>query len=257
MISIAMSYINRRRLLIETLKSIIRSAYKDIEVIAVDDASDENERIEDLKEDFPFLRVIRVEKEEKWYVSGSMPWNRAIANVRGDIVMMQNPECLHVHDVLSYVAKAVNDSNYISISAYSLDEKLTEILPSRDNLLDYFKTLPQQHVEDYIGWYNHSKYNDTYYPFCAALTRKNMDEIGGFDERYAAGVGFEDNDFVNRITRMGLKKVISDDVSVIHQWHPKIYDLANKQHEGYWYINSFGYQITEGETHWSVKNSYK
>ena len=88
MISIAMSYINRRRLLIETLKSITRSAYKDYEVVIVDDVSDESERIEDLSKDFPFMRVIRVEKEEKWYVSGSMPWNRAIANSHGDIVIM-------------------------------------------------------------------------------------------------------------------------------------------------------------------------
>jgi glycosyltransferase involved in cell wall biosynthesis len=252
-----MSYINRRKLLVRTLRSITRSEYKNIEVIAVDDASEESERIEDLANEFPFLRVIRVEKVDKWYVSGSMPWNRAIANCQGDIVLMQNPECLHVHDVLSYVAKNINDSNYISISAYSLDKTLTELLPGEDYILKYFKTLPQQHVNEYVGWYNHSKYNETYYPFCAALTRKNMDEIGGFDERYAAGVGFEDNDFVNRITRMGLNKIISDDVSVIHQWHPKIYDLANKQHEAYWYINSFGYKITENDTHWSVKNSYK
>ena len=80
MISIAMSYINRRKLLIETLKSITRSAYKDIEVVIVDDASEEPERIEDLVNGYPFLKVIRVEKADKWYVSGSMPWNRAIAN---------------------------------------------------------------------------------------------------------------------------------------------------------------------------------
>ncbi len=257
MISIAMSYINRRKLLIETLKSVTRSSFKDIEVIIVDDASEENERIEDLVNDFPFLKVIRVEKAEKWYVSGSMPWNRAIANCKGDIVIMQNPECLHVHDILSYIIDNINDSNYISISTYSIDKTLTEELPTKDNLLDFLKSLPQQHVQDYVGWYNHSKYNDTYYPFCAAFTRKNMDELGGFDERYAAGVGFEDNDFVNRITRMGLDKIIADEVSVIHQWHPKIYDLSNPQHEAYWYINSFGYQLTENNTHWHVKNSYK
>jgi GT2 family glycosyltransferase len=257
MISIAMSYINRRGLLIETLKSIIRSEYKDIEVVIVDDTSEENERIEDLVNVYPFIRVIRVEKEEKWYISGSMPWNRAIANCKGDIVIMQNPECLHVHDVLSYVAENADDTNYISMSVYSLDKILTNELPLKDNLLEYFNTLPQQHVKEYIGWYNHSEYNKTYYPFCAVLTRKNMDELGGFDERYAAGVGFEDDDFINRITRMGLNKIICNDVSVIHQWHPKIYDLSNPVHEGYWYVNSFGYKITEGETHWSVKNSYK
>ena len=249
-----MSYYNRRKLLIRTLKSITRSAYTDYEVIIVDDASDE--RIEDLEEDFPFLQVIRVEKKDKWYIS-CMPFNRAIAKASGDIVLMQNPECLHVHDVLSYVAGNITDANYISMSVYSLNEILTKTLSSRDNLIGYFKTLPQQRVKGYIGWYNHSKYNETYYHFCAALTRKNMDELGGFDERFAAGVGFEDDDLVNRITRMGLDKIIADDISVIHQWHPKVYDLANPAHGAYWYINTFGYRITESETHWRVKNSYK
>ncbi len=257
MISMAIPYYNRKGLFIRTLKSITRSAYKDYEVIAVDDASEENERIEDLINDFPFLKVIRVEKAEKWYVSSIMPWNRAIANCTGDIIIMQNPECLHVHDVLSYVAGNINDSNYISMSVYSLDKTLTDELPLKDNLLEYFKTLPQQPAEEYIGWYNHPIYNAVYYPFCAALTRKNMDELGGLDERYAAGVGFEDNDFINRINRMGLNKIVSYDVSVIHQWHPKVWDLSNPGDVAYWFINSFGYKITETEKHWSVKNSYK
>lgn len=259
MISIAMAYCNRKRIFVETLKSIARSKYKDIEVVAVDDNSDESERIDELPEQFPFMRVIRVNKEDKWYISGCMPWNRAIANCRGDIILLQNPECLHVHDVLDYV-KDIKDTDYVTMSVYSINKELTEKLPeviSDEQLMEFFKVLPQQHVENYVGWYNHSVHNVTYFPFCAAMTRKNMDAIGGFDERFATGVGFEDNDLINRIDRLGLKKTIVDDVSVIHQWHPIVYNMTNQRHLSYWYLNSFGYQVIQGETLIKAKNRYR
>lgn len=42
----------------------------------------------------------------------------------------------------------------------------------------------------YIGdgldcWYNHSVTNPKGYHFCSAITRKNLYDLGGFDERFA------------------------------------------------------------------------
>ena len=60
MISIVTAYYNRKQLFINTLKSIKaqNSTYL-LEVIAVDDGSEETERLEDLVSEFPFLKVIR------------------------------------------------------------------------------------------------------------------------------------------------------------------------------------------------------
>ena len=49
MISIAMAYKNRRSQLIKTLESIESQSHKDVEVIIVDDGSDEEHKITDLK----------------------------------------------------------------------------------------------------------------------------------------------------------------------------------------------------------------
>lgn len=51
-----------------------------------------------------------------------------------------------------------------------------------------------------------------------------MDKLGGFDKRYANGIAYDDMELVKRIEFLGLRKTISNDVSVLHQWHPKIYD---------------------------------
>ena len=256
MISIVTAYYNRKKLFIETLKSITKSQYKDFEVIAVDDASSSKERIEDLISKFPFLKVVRVEKENKWYHNSCIPFNMGLANASGDIIILQNPECLHVHDILSHVVETVNDSNYVSMSVYAINESLTKVLPML-NKKAFFECLPQRRCTDYNGWYNHSIHNPTHYHFCAALTRKNITALGGFDERFADGIAFEDNEFIDRVNRLGLNKIISDDISVIHQWHPRVFKLEIPEHLILWEINTALYEQTKGETICKVKNSYE
>jgi len=256
MISIAMPYYNRKSLFIETLKSISESAYKDIEVVVVDDGSDNSERIEDLVDKYPFLKVIRVEPKDKWYISSCMPWSHAIAKTSGDIILLQNPECVHIHDVLSHMIETIDDSKYIAYSTYSIDKELTEILPELNRKV-FFDSLPQKVVTDAkVGWYNHSVYNPCYYCFCAALTRKNMLELGGFDERFAYGTGFEDNDLLNRVRRSGLNTIICDSISVIHQFHPKVWNIKISKHNEYWERNGKLYAEIKGETIVKVKNRY-
>ena len=257
MISIVTAYYNRKRLFVETLRSIAKSAYKDFEVIAVDDASNEEERLEDLQSEFPFLKIIRLEKENKWYSNSCIPFNMGIAKASGDIIMLQNPECYHIHDVLSYVVKTVNDTNYVSMSAYSINERLGKVflLEEVDKQV-FFDSLPQQCNTNYNGWYNHSVYNPTYYHFCAAITKKTMRKFGGFDERFAYGIGYEDNELLYRVDRLKLSKIISDDISVLHQWHPKVFSLENPEHHKLWTINENLYYQLGNETIIKVKNSY-
>lgn len=245
MISIVTAYYNRRKLFIETLKSIYKSSYKDFEIIVVDDASKPEERIEDLMQTYPGLKVVRVEEKDKWYKNSCIPYNIGIKKSIGDIILLQNPECLHVHDILSYMTENVNDSNYIAASTYSVDKRVTDnILPhlSRLGIRNLFSTLPQQRASDDIGWYNHSIYKPTYYHFCAGLTRTNIEKLEGFDERYAPGIGYEDDEFVYRIGKLGLTKIIADDVSVIHQRHQRVYNLSNPEHKRLYNMNKVLFQ---------------
>jgi glycosyltransferase involved in cell wall biosynthesis len=227
-ISIVTAYYNRKSLFYETLKSIVKSKFKDFELIVVDDGSSPEHRLEGYLEEFPFMKIIRLEPENKWYTNPCIPFNVGIRATIGSIIVLQNPECLHVGDVLTHISERVNNSNYVSISAYALNEELTNRLSSvvnDDNLITYFKQLPQQPTggSPIVGWYNHSRFRPMYYHFCSAITKKNMDLLGGFDERYAYGISYDDNEFIERIGRLRLNKIILDEVSVIHQWHPSVY----------------------------------
>jgi GT2 family glycosyltransferase len=249
-----MAYYNRKKLLINTLKSIERSFIKDIEVIIVDDCSEEEERVEDLVEAYPFIKVIRVDRKEKWYVCNCIPTNRSISEAKGDIIVIQNPECLHVQDVLLYITENLTDQNYLSISTYAFNEWKAGDLNS---MIKNFKSFPQQRFSWDLGWYNHPVYRPVYFHFCAAITRKNMELLGGFDERYAMGIARDDAEFVDRVDRLGLKKEIPTEVSVIHQWHSKVesfhesnyrtrieknkrvYELLTSKEDSVWKENSY------------------
>ena len=56
MISIVSAYYNRKPQFYRTLKSIVKSKFKDIEYIVVDDCSSNEHRIEDLVKEFSFLK---------------------------------------------------------------------------------------------------------------------------------------------------------------------------------------------------------
>ena len=209
MISIIMAYYNRQALLDKTLESLDKSAVKDYELIIVDDAST-----------VPLVcdraKIIRVEKKDKWYTCSSVAYNMGFREATGDIVIIQNPECYHVGDILAYVEKNIKPNTYLSFSCYSINREETisfhnGIMPT---IIDYVFT---SHTRN--GWYNHTKYRPVGYHFCSAIMRKDLDWVGGFDERYACGVAFDDDDLIRRIKCMGMDVKIINNPYVIHQHH--------------------------------------
>lgn len=257
MISVVTAYYNRKGLFRRTLESISRTSHRDFEVIAVDDASREEERIEELEKEFSFLRVIRVDPGDKWYYNSCIPYNIGLARAKGNIIILQNPECLHTDDILQYAQDNISDSNYLVFSCYSVDQDTTEDVLPFVHYRKLLHMLPGQIVYNYLGWYCHSKHNPHPYHFCSAITRNNMNKLGGFDERYADGIGYEDNEFLDRIMRLKLDVKIIDDISVMHQWHPKVYDLTiSEEHSQLYSMNAKLHRRTKGERIIKVTNSY-
>jgi glycosyltransferase involved in cell wall biosynthesis len=226
--SIVTAYYNRKSQFYQTLKSIANSKLKNFELIVVDDCSLPEHRLEDYLTEFPFMKIIRLEKKDKWYVNPCVPFNIGIKAAKGDIIILQNPECMYINDVLIYVNENITNNTYITMATYALDEKTTPLLPlyyEKGTAVDFLKTLPQKRIEDNppMGWYNHSTIRPTYYHFCAAITKVNMNKLGGFDERFAMGIGFDDNDFIERVKRLKLNMVIADNALVVHQYHPTVF----------------------------------
>lgn len=224
MISIVTAYHNRKQLFYNTLKTIEKSSVKNFEVIVVDDCSDEEHRLEDLVVEFPFLKIIRLEKKDKWYVNPCIPFNIGFKKASGKIIIIQNPECLHVGDVMEAASK-IEENEYYSFSCYSINKDTTEKISNKgdlnqESILEVINPEPRSINHDGDnGWYNHSVYRPFRYHFTSVIHNKKLKELGGFDERYAKGIAYDDNEFLVRIDRMGLKSKIINQPFVVHQWH--------------------------------------
>lgn len=220
MISIVTAYYNRKKIFEKTLESIEKSEVKDIEVIAVDDGSREEERLEDLVDKYSFLKVIRLESKNKWYVNPCIPFNVGFREVKGDKVIIQNPECYHKDDIIKFTLDNLKENTYLSYGCYSVNEEKTNNILNNRTDLSYFEFLPKRcSFDGDDGWYNHSHLRPEAFHFCAAITKNDLFDLGGFDERYADGYAWDDNEFVHRIKLKKMNISFVDHKVALHLWH--------------------------------------
>lgn len=224
MISIVTAYYNRRKLFIRTLQSLLPYYGEiDFELIAVDDGSDEDQQLEDLIEKFPFLNIVRLEKHHKWYMNPCIPFNLGFEKVKGEKVIIQNPECYHFDPILKYVEKNLSRNKYLSFGCFSLDKQNTDddhLFFDRNNIENLM--LNGNHtvkIDGGLGWYNHSEHRPSALHFCTAIMREDLLDLGGFDPRFAWGHGFDDDEFIHRVRVKRMKIKFIDQFRVLHQNH--------------------------------------
>lgn len=230
-ISIVTAFYNRRELFLTTLKSISASPHKrDVEIIVVDDASIAQEQIDDVPSLFDLdITVVKVRSEDKWWRNPCIPFNMAFNRARGEVIIIQNPECVHCGDILGTALNQIQPNTYLNFGCYSADQELTR----RVQAVDFSAPKPGARLQAALkpmvnrgtvgdaetGWYNHSQHKANRLHFCSAITRQDLEALGGFDDRYANGMAFDDNDLLTRIIRKGMAVKVVDDPFVIHQFH--------------------------------------
>jgi glycosyltransferase involved in cell wall biosynthesis len=239
LMSIVMAYYNRKPQLLNTLRSISASSIsKDqYEVIIVDDCSDPEHRLNDISGFFGLdIKVIEIDKTRKNWYNPCITFNIGFNAAKGNILVIQNPECLHYGDCLKIIESAIGDNVYVNLGCYSLGQEKTEKLlktvnPFEQSNLIFYNTIkecvePINNVsvancgED--AWYNHAQYRPVYYHFLSAMYRYDMDQLGGFDNRFGAGLSYDDDEFLRRIARkkMCIKHCVQP--FAIHQYHYSI-----------------------------------
>lgn len=218
MISIVMSYYNRLSQLRYTLKTIADSKMQDVEIVIVDDFSAPQEDPQCLTAEYPALdlRVIHMRDlvAKKDYCNPCVPYNVGLRASRGDMILIQNPECCHMGDVLSYVVNNLENGKYLSFHCWSCVKHETQQLQATGHL-DLIPTKKSR-------WYNHETERPVAFHFCNAITRSDLVQVNGFDERYARGHNWDDAEILYRIKKICAVEFVADPY-VIHQYHHKSY----------------------------------
>ena len=231
-ISVVMGYYNRKNLLIKTLESIQAfTKYENFEVVIVDDASTEDERLEDIVNSYSFDIILhRILPSEKTHINPCVAYNKAFSLATGDVIVIQNPECFHSGDIISQ-ASTIQEGQYYSYHCYSLDKISTDKLRDFDFTKNkgYPFSLENKAItfDGYSGYYVHKDIRPDAMHFCTAITLKDLNKLGGFDNRFSQGYAFDDREFYDRVLRLGLSIIHVDNPMVFHQNH---YNESSKNH---------------------------
>ncbi len=219
-ISIVAAYWNRKDQLVNTLWSIEQYRH-DIEIIIVDDGSTDGVDITGLANDH--IRVITL--KDKTWINPCIAYNVGFAEATGDVIIIQNAECVHMGDIIGHVDKNITKNAYITYGCFSINEALTKRALAGEDINVLIRPSTNLHIDRWggTGWYNHTRFRPEMLHFCTAITKEDLYDLGGFDERYANGSAYDDNDFIMRIKRKGMDARIVDNPFVVHQHHKAFY----------------------------------
>ncbi|AUV58485.1 glycosyltransferase [Bandra megavirus] len=171
-VTIVMAYHNRKPQTIATLDSIQKTTYSNFNVIIVDDASTEENRLEDIIYRYSYpIKLIRINPENKTWINPCVAYNVGLLQADGDIIIIQNPEIFHVGDIISHAVNNLTVDQYFVYSCYaSPDFKYNTELQNifvnsksheiRDNVMNNF--ISKINYADFsFDWkYYVSKYED-------------------------------------------------------------------------------------------------
>jgi glycosyltransferase involved in cell wall biosynthesis len=239
-----MAYLNRKKQLFKTIESINESSIKDYELIIVDDASIESHRLdlEELKDKSNGnVILLEIEKDKKTWFNPCVAYNIAFSKATGDKIVIQNPETYHMGDILKVIDETLDDTKYLSAHTIALNESASEGLYAQPNIAcvkDYMQPILNStnvlhpNENPYLGfiiWYNHRQWRPKHYHFLTAVTKNNLHALGGFDERFKDDHSFDDDEFLLRIDRLGLKKSFIEDPIAIHLYHEAFFSSSPLQ----------------------------
>jgi len=198
-VSIVITTFNRAPLLRKTLNSFVGQSYKDFEVVVVDDGTDQ-QTPQVCKENWPFsLRYYRVIRP---YVgknrSPGPVINFAVRQAIGDVVILQNAECMHVGNVISRLVEEVTPQNVVLAQTHHLSPTGVDLGVLRSHDIE--------------------REGQALF-FCGAIYVDWFYDLRGMDEDFVYPT-CEDNDFSHRLKAAGAKFVYLHDAVVHHQWHP-------------------------------------
>lgn len=193
--SIIITSFNRSHLFVNTWESLKDQLNRNDELVVIEEGEDRGwiPLLNTLHFPFQYVKTFNTE-----YRGGGVAKNIALKLAKNPMIVINDPE------------------------VYQLDACITEFEK-------YLKAQPRAFLVPgtlYSGrWENDEPASDNVMkfsqaPFSAGVMKKELMEVGGWDERYIYW-GNDDNDLMNRLGKNGCKHVVLQDLRIFHQWHQR------------------------------------
>jgi glycosyltransferase involved in cell wall biosynthesis len=223
--SILMTVYNRPQLtLMNTMTALGQNDLADCEIVVIDDASDlpYDPLIEQWSQGPVPFRWIRIdtkkERPDTYQIDGhnnpAYAWNRAVEEAQGENVILLSSDCMPQAWAVSKIKKLTSLKRiFWHPCVYDLGLTNASGMTGKE-FCGVGRVLP-------LGW-------------MLATAKKNIVDMGGWDEGYLKGIACEDNDFAATLALHTGRFVIDKTVTVWHQSHP---DTAYSDERKGWNTN--------------------
>lgn len=230
-LSIIIAHFNRKKILYKTLQAYsISENINDCEFVIVDDCSNIENNIKDIKKHFPSLNIkfIQIKPADKTWILPTVPFNLGVKAASHEKCIITNPECLPMGDVIKDAIETLKENTYQVYGCYSVNKAITYSILKTDitylQLKDIRNRLPLTTEiillqDGQNAWYQHSVHRPYKYCFCLGIYKNIYEKIGGLNDIYAKGRGFGDNDLVLAAIENKLKIIEKDEPFVLHLNH--------------------------------------
>jgi glycosyltransferase involved in cell wall biosynthesis len=194
-ITIVMTSSNRSKQTYYTLDTIQRSAYKNVQVVLVDDSTDDPLRIDKL-DTYPFsIDFLVIHRDKKFWHNPCVNYNIGFKFIKGGNIIIQNAEVCHVGDVLRYIQPLFCDDHYFVFDvATCVNYGANDAIYGSDTTT----TAIYKQTQLFDIWYQSESANRKLH-FLTALSRSTFQKVGGFSYDYAFGCSYDDDDLLLRI----------------------------------------------------------
>lgn len=235
-ISIIMTHYNRIQQLMHTLCTIQESNYPKelIEVICYDDRSNKEQCIIDLSKYSYSIKIIygNFERDES-IINPGYSYNNAFKYINGEYVIIQNSECMHIGDIITFAIKNLKENSLISFPCWATgnEDISLEMFNNRHNTNELERIINtrwhelKNFPENLKGWYNEKSLRPECLHFCNAIHVNTLKKVGLFDTKLEKILGYDDNIFSERIIfNYNINIIIPEhnyNLFVVHQNHDK------------------------------------
>lgn len=223
-LSFVMTYNNRPEQLRNTLTVLQRYVHPGDQIVVVDDASQPELCARRVLNEFKLpVDLSEIQPERKRWINPCIPYNMGFQMARCDATVIMNSECIPMNGAIDHLRMQVRSNNYVVMPCYSTTESQFRTLCQVRSAI-----YPQEAFAQVVmplkkeQWYHHPNHLPTYYHFTTCLMTSSLRTLGGFNEEFANGYCFEDNEFLFRVRKLLKVEGWGESCGwVIHQWHPK------------------------------------